>query len=89
MVLCASNGSQVEFIDPPVDSKPGDRVFGFGLTAEPLSAKQVDKRKAFETVAPDLKVNSDGVAVWKDLVLRVAGSESPCTAPTLRDSPIH
>ena len=87
MVLCASHGDKVEFIDPPLDAKPGDRVSGQGLTAEPLSVKQADKRKAFDVIAPDLKVNSEGLATWNGVPL-VVGS-STCSAPTLRDAPIH
>ena len=115
MVLCAakvdSNGvEKVEFIDPPADAKPGDRVFGLTLgeggafseassVSPPLSQKQCDKRKVFEVVAESLRVDSNGVATWKDMQLVVALASSaepsaaplftPCTAPTVRDACIR
>eukprot|EP01034_Spumella_vulgaris_P031284 gene31284-38653_t len=55
----------VEFVDPPAGSKPGDRISGEGLLNEPLAVNRCDKVKAFELVAPDLKVNEEGVAYWQ------------------------
>jgi aminoacyl tRNA synthase complex-interacting multifunctional protein 1 len=88
MVLCASKGDKVEFVDPPASSQPGDRISGEGLTAEAMSASQVDKKKIFEKVAPELKVDAEGVARWRDVRLVSPSGESVC-APTLRDAPIH
>lgn len=96
MVLCASKTdadgvNRVEFVDPPANSKPGDRIVAEGLPqVEPYAPNKVDKTKAFEQVAPNLKVDQDGVANWKDcrlicLTQGGAGAES-CTAPTLRDA---
>lgn len=96
MVLCAStvdeNGvHRVEFVDPPASAKPGDRIVAEGLTAiEPFSPSKVDKSKAFEVVAPDLKVDHEGVAHWQGYRLICltnggTGAES-CIAPTLRDA---
>jgi hypothetical protein len=34
------------------------------FAGEPLSAKQCDKQKAFETVAAGLKVDASGSATW-------------------------
>lgn len=92
MVLCASKTNDdgtttVEFVDPPADARPGDRVFGQGLTEDPLTASKCDKVKAFELLAPDLQVDENGVAKWKDLVL-VTPSGSTCSAPTLRNAHI-
>ena len=94
MVLCASkigdDGQEiVEFIDPPVSAAPGDRIVGFGLSALPLSAKQCDKRKVFETVATSLVVNVDGIASWNNIRLVAQPSGEFCTAPTLRNCHIH
>lgn len=92
MVLCASktlsDGSQkVEFVDPPLDAQPGDRITGEGLVGEPLSASQCDKRKAFEVVAADLLVDGDGVAHWKGHRLVTPAGEV-LRAPTLREAPL-
>ena len=94
MVLCASktgdDGQEiVEFIDPPASALPGDRIIGFGLSTMPLSAKQCDKRKAFETVATSLVVDSEGIASWNNIRLVAQPSGEFCTAPTLRNCHIH
>ena len=94
MVLCAStvgiDGKElVEFIDPPASAAAGERITGFGLTSLPLSAKQCDKRKAFETLAASLVVNAEGVACWNGLPLVALSSGEVCRAPTLRDCHIH
>jgi aminoacyl tRNA synthase complex-interacting multifunctional protein 1 len=90
MVLCASTTledgtNKVEFVDPPVIAKPGDRIIGEGLTAEALTMSQCDKKKAFEVLAADLKVDADGFATWKGIKLVTANSGEVCTVPTLRD----
>lgn len=94
MVLCASTvGSDgkelVEFIDPPASAAAGERIMGFGLSSLPLSAKQCDKRKAFETLAASLVVDAEGVARWNGLPLVAQSSGEFCRAPTLRDCHIH
>jgi aminoacyl tRNA synthase complex-interacting multifunctional protein 1 len=90
MVLCASKtnpdgSSSVEFVDPPANSQPGDRIIGEGLSGEPLTATKCDKLKAFEVVAADLKVDERGVANWKGHRLTTLAGEA-VTAPTLRDA---
>jgi len=90
MVLCAvatkEDGTEkVELLAPPESAKPGDRVVGQGLpTSEPLSASQCDKKKAFEAVAPLLKL-VDGVATWNELKLVVASTGEVVTSPTLKE----
>ena len=94
MVLCASKMGDdgieiVEFVDPPLSAAPGERIIGLGLTSLPLSAKQCDKKKAFETLASSLIVDSEGIACWNGLRLVAQSSGEFCVAPTLRDCPIH
>ncbi len=43
------------------------------------------KKKVWETVAPDLKVSSTGVATYRGEQLIVDGGKGVITAPTLRD----
>lgn len=88
MVLCAvatrEDGSEkVELLSPPESAKPGDRVVGQGLAGEPLNASQCDKKKAFETVAPLLKL-VDGVATWNGVPLVTPTGEF-ITSPTLKE----
>lgn len=94
MVLCASmidsDGKEhVEFIDPPASAVPGERIIGSGLSSLPLSAKQCDKRKAFEILSSNLVVDLNGVASWNGLLLVAQSSGEHCCAPTLRDCFIH
>ena len=42
------------------------------------------KKKIFETIQPDLRVNDVGVACYKDTPFRVEGREGVFNAPTLR-----
>lgn len=102
MVLCASKETEdgrtiVEFVDPPVNSQPGDRITGELLVGQPYSMSKCDKSKAFDAIAPDLKVDNYGVAYWKTHRL-VCGMKNDgggdivyesCTTPTLRDAHIH
>jgi aminoacyl tRNA synthase complex-interacting multifunctional protein 1 len=94
MVLCAAkegeDGSEkVELLEPPPGAKPGDRVTGTNLTNEPVSASQCDKKKVFEKVSKDLRVNADGVAEWQGIPLLVASCEGKCTVPTIRDGSLR
>jgi hypothetical protein len=68
------------------NSKPGDRVFTKAFPARP-DAILNPKKKIWETVAVDLKVSSEGKAVYKGEELLVEG-QTPLTAPTLREVPI-
>jgi aminoacyl tRNA synthase complex-interacting multifunctional protein 1 len=92
MVLCAAaevdGMEKVEFVDPPADSKPGDRIIGEGLAGDPLTPNQVDKQKAFEALAPGLRVNEEGIAMWQDCRL-VTTAGGLCTAPTIRNGALR
>uniref|UniRef100_A0A0L0P286 tRNA-binding domain-containing protein n=1 Tax=Candidozyma auris TaxID=498019 RepID=A0A0L0P286_CANAR len=56
MVLCASNDTTVEFVNPPAGSKPGDKIFFEGYNATP--EKQLNpKKKIWETVQPGFSTN--------------------------------
>lgn len=51
MVLCASNETTVEFVNPPAGSKAGDKIFFEGYNATP--EKQLNpKKKIWEAVQP-------------------------------------
>ena len=64
MVMCASTPEKVEILTPPADAKIGDPVEVEGFTRRP-DAQLNPKKKIFEAVAPDLKVNADKVAIYK------------------------
>lgn len=94
MVLCATKKNSegvesVEFVDPPAGAVAGERIIGLGLSSLPLSAKQCDKRKAFEILSASLCVDDEGIARWDGMYLVSQSSGEYCRAPTLRDCPIH
>lgn len=84
MVLCAckygekDDGSddQVEFVVPHPDSKIGDRVLcdGYEDVGEPATENQLLKKKMLNIIFPDLKINQDGIAVYKDRELYTVSS---------------
>ena len=73
MLLCASDAAHenVEPLDPPADASPGDRI-GFELDGArpgeqpaPAGANQVQKKKIWEALQPELRVLDSRVASWK------------------------
>lgn len=96
MVLCAcqygeaEDGSEdtVEFVCPPEAAAIGDRVVCCGFEGEPATENQVLKKKILNAVFPDLKVNADGVAVYKDVPLTTTTGGLTCKADSLKDVPI-
>jgi tRNA-binding EMAP/Myf-like protein len=87
MVLCASSGDKVEFIDPPADAKVGDRIMVEGYDGEPATENQVIKKKMLDVIFPDLKTNGDGVATYKGTPLKTSDGGA-CSAVSLKDVPI-
>lgn len=87
MVMCASTHSTVELLNPPEGSVAGDPVEIDGYPRDP--DKVIDTRKnAFETIAEDLKTNSEGVATYKGAHWKVPG-KGLVTVTTLTDSSIR
>ena len=82
MVMCASTPDKVEILSPPEDSKPGDPILVSGYDRRP-DAQLNPKKKIFEAVAPDLKVNTDQIATYKGIPWLVNGQ--PCKSQTLVD----
>lgn len=88
MVLCAKLPEQsiTEFVVPPADAKPGDRVIVAGDEAEPLSAAQVKRKKIWEALAPKLKTNDSLVATYDGQPIVTAAG--PCTVSKANNAPI-
>lgn len=86
MVMCASTPEKVEILAPPPGSKPGDRVTCPGFT-DPPDAQLNPKKKIWETVQPELKVDANGRATYKGVGWLVDG-KGEITAQTLRNVPI-
>ncbi|CAG8753682.1 2832_t:CDS:2 [Dentiscutata erythropus] len=90
MLLAASSpdGTQIELLDPPVDSEIGEQIVwkGFGSAKrdnEILNPKQ----KVFDQVAEGLRVNEEGVAMYKDIPFET--SKGVVTVKTLKEGTIR
>jgi aminoacyl tRNA synthase complex-interacting multifunctional protein 1 len=86
MVLCASSGDQVKFIDPPEGAQVGERVMVDGFVGEPATENQVIKKKILDVVFPFLQTDGNGVATYKGSALMT--SAGPCQALELPNAPI-
>ncbi|XP_012875971.1 PREDICTED: tyrosine--tRNA ligase, cytoplasmic [Dipodomys ordii] len=70
MLLCASveGGSrQVEPLDPPAGSAPGERVFVQGYEKGQPDEELKPKKKVFEKLQVDFKISEEHVAQWKQI----------------------
>lgn len=84
MVMCAAvsledGKEKVAFVTPPEGAKIGERITFEGLTGEPLSPAQVEKKKVLTVLGDDMKTDDNGVAKWKEH--EFGTSAGPCTAP--------
>ncbi|KAG3114029.1 hypothetical protein PI125_g6801 [Phytophthora idaei] len=84
MVMCAAvplgdGKEKVAFVTPPEGAKIGERITFEGLTGEPFSPAQVEKKKVLTVLGNDMKTDDNGVAKWKEHVFGT--SAGPCTAP--------
>ncbi|KAJ3977826.1 hypothetical protein EV361DRAFT_787466 [Lentinula raphanica] len=93
MVLCATSkdGKEagIELIQPPANSKPGDRVYFEGAefeNATPLSQLN-PKKKIFETIQPGFITLETKEAAWVNPVTgsthKIRTKNGVCVAPTL------
>ena len=74
MVMCASNADHtaVETMEPPAGAAIGERIMFEGYDGEAETEAKVAKKKVFETVAPDLKTNAEGICVWKGAISKTS-----------------
>jgi methionine--tRNA ligase beta chain len=84
MVLCAMShdNTVIEFLSPPENSKPGDRISAEGYFSDPLSVKQCDKQDAWKKLAPLLTVKQ-GQGYWNGIRLVTSAGESCTTSKVL------
>uniref|UniRef100_A0A4W4G7A6 Tyrosine--tRNA ligase, cytoplasmic n=1 Tax=Electrophorus electricus TaxID=8005 RepID=A0A4W4G7A6_ELEEL len=69
MLLCASvegEPRQVEPLDPPEGSAPGDRVYVEGYESGKPDDELKSKKNVFEKLRVDLKISAECVAKWKE-----------------------
>jgi len=87
MVMCASTPEKVEILLPPSGAAPGDLVTVPGFEGTPDEMIKPTNKKnisIFEQVAPDLKTNNDGKAVYKGVTWEVKGKGN-VSAVTLKN----
>uniref|UniRef100_A0A8D2KEG0 Tyrosine--tRNA ligase n=1 Tax=Urocitellus parryii TaxID=9999 RepID=A0A8D2KEG0_UROPR len=68
MLLCASiegESRQVEPLDPPAGSAPGERVFVKGYEKGQPDEELKPKKKVFEKLQIDFKISDECIAQWK------------------------
>lgn len=66
MVLCGSDESKVEFVEPPAGSKAGDKVFFEGYGDEPPMKQLNPKKKIWEQLQPHFTTNEQLEVVFQD-----------------------
>jgi len=75
MVLATSNSdhTKVELVEPPNESKPGQKLSFDGLSGNPDEELNA-KKKVFELIAAHLHTNDKGIAMYKDKPFKVGNS---------------
>lgn len=66
MVLCGSDDTKVEFVQPPCGSKPGDKVFFEGFSDENPLNQLNPKKKIWEQLQPHFTTNDQLEVVFQD-----------------------
>lgn len=77
MLLCADGGDQlVEPLSPLTDYAIGEKLKFEGVDDIPEPKKRI-KSSVFAEIAENLRVNSDGLVVWRSHVLKGCGVDDP------------
>ncbi|KAL4440332.1 hypothetical protein ABPG75_003333 [Micractinium tetrahymenae] len=82
MVLCASNEAhdQVDPVIPPEGVPVGERITFEGFNREP-EAQLNPKKKQFERIAPDLRVDANGLCVYRGVPMMTSKGAVTATIP--------
>ncbi|CAH2222234.1 tyrosine--tRNA ligase, cytoplasmic [Pelobates cultripes] len=89
MLMCASmegENKQVEPLDPPAESAPGERVFVEGHEQGQPEPELKPKKKVFEKLQVDFRISNDLCAQWKEKNIRT--KLGPVTCKTLKGGSI-
>jgi len=84
MIMCGNESGQAEIIDPPAGANIGDRITVPGYPGDPDSVLN-PKKKIFEQVQPDLRIDDKGAATYKGCCWRVGNIDADCIVPTMRN----
>ncbi|KAM9445441.1 aminoacyl tRNA synthase complex-interacting multifunctional protein 1 isoform 1-T2 [Clarias gariepinus] len=85
-VLCAVNQHKMEPLAPPTGAQPGDRVTFQNYPGE-AERELNPKRRVWERLLPDLRIDGRGVATYKGVAFEVRG-KGLCRAPTISNGDI-
>ncbi|KAJ1425179.1 hypothetical protein B484DRAFT_305398, partial [Ochromonadaceae sp. CCMP2298] len=88
MVLCAVNFDHtvIKLVEPPAGAEVGERVSFPGFVDEPATPAQMAKKKILEGLAPGLRTDAKGVAMWENSPFTTEAGV--CTAPGLGDATV-
>ncbi|CAF3535829.1 unnamed protein product [Rotaria sp. Silwood1] len=86
MVMCASTPDKVEILEPPSNSKPGDRVQCEGYDCSSPDAQI--KKELCDQILPDMTTNDKGEATFKGVLWKVANVQGLIKSKTLVNVPI-
>ena len=82
----ASEDGKVEFVEPPAESEPGERIVCGDMMVAPAGANRVQKKKLMQKAAEELRA-IDNVACYQGVPLTAAAGK--CTSPTIAAGTIN
>jgi len=83
MIMCGSTPEKVEIIEAPSGASIGQRVSVEGFTGE-ADALLNPKKKIWEQVAPDLKIDAAGTATYKGIPWKITDLAGTFRVPSLK-----
>jgi len=86
MIMCASTPVKVEVLELPSGAQVGDCITFNGYPGEP-DMQLNPKKKVWEQIQPDLRVNADGVPCYRSTPFTIDG-KGQCKAPSLTNCQI-
>jgi aminoacyl tRNA synthase complex-interacting multifunctional protein 1 len=84
--MCASTPEHVELLEPPSDSKPGDRIECEGYDCTSPDAQI--KKELSDQILPDMSTNDKGEATFKGVLWKVANGKGTIKSKSLINVPI-
>lgn len=83
MIMCAVSGENVEILEPPKGSKPGDLISVKGYPRTPVRIL-----KKYFRIEPDLKIDENKQATYKGIPWTVM-DKGVVVVPSLKNASIY
>lgn len=83
--MCAKTGDTMELLEPPENAQPGDLVYCESYDRVPASER--DKKKLYDSLAPDMITNDQKIACYKESYLYLPDKGNIVTK-SLKNAPI-